>query len=117
MAELTSTQRSPAEPVAAPQRPPSPGRGRRHRFFGWNVVGAGLAVQTVQGGLMQQAYGTYAVALREEFGWSSTTLSAGYSLNRLESGLLGPVHGWALQRFGSRAVMQSGTVVMAVGLI
>jgi MFS family permease len=80
-------------------------------------VGAGLAVQTIQGGLMQQAYGTYAVALREEFGWSSTMLSAGYSLNRLESGLLGPLHGWALQRFGPRAVMQFGTVVMSIGLI
>lgn len=81
------------------------------------MVSAGLAVQTIQGGLMQQSYGTYAVALREEFGWSSTMLSAGYSLNRLESGLLGPVHGWALQRFGARAVMQFGTVFMAIGLM
>lgn len=90
---------------------------RRRRFYGWNVVGAGLAVQTVQGGLMQQAYGSYAVELKADFGWSSTMLSAGYSLNRLESGLLGPAHGWALQRFGPRAVVQFGTVVMTVGLI
>ncbi|MFN0027614.1 MAG: MFS transporter [Acidimicrobiales bacterium] len=87
------------------------------RFRGWRVVRAGLAVQTLQGALMQQAYGSYAVALRGEFGWSSTILSAAYSLNRLESGLLGPVHGWALQRFGVRRVMQFGTVVMAAGLM
>lgn len=91
--------------------------GKRRRFWGWNVVGAGLVVQTLQGGLMQQAYGSYAVVLKEEFGWSSTMLSAGYSLNRLESGLLGPIHGWALQRFGIRPVMQFGSVIMAVGLM
>ena len=78
---------------------------------------AGLAVQTLQGGLMQQAYGAYAVVLKSEFGWSSTLLSAGYALNRFESGLLGPLHGWALQRFGVRRVMQLGTVIMAVGMI
>jgi sugar phosphate permease len=94
---------------------PAPGRGRR--FWGWKVVSAGLAVQTIQGGLMQQAYGTYAVALKDEFGWSSTMLSIGYSLNRLESGLLGPLHGWALQRFSARTVMQFGTVVMTIGFL
>lgn len=90
---------------------------QRERFRGWTVVKAGLAVQTLQGSLMQQAYGSYAVVLKAEFGWSSTIISAAYSLNRLESGLLGPVHGWALQRFGVRRVMQVGTVIMAVGLM
>jgi len=89
----------------------------RQRFWGWRVVQAGLAVQTLQGGLMQQAFGSYAVELKREFGWSSTLLSAAYSLNRLESGLLGPVHGWAMQRFGIKRVMQIGTVVMSIGLI
>ncbi len=92
-------------------------RADRPPFHGWRVVNAGLAVQTLQGGLMQQAYGSYAVVLKAEFGWSSTLISAAYSLNRLESGLLGPVHGWALQRFGARKVMQVGTVLMAVGLV
>ena len=92
---------------ASPKRP----------FHGWKVVRAGLAVQTLQGGIMQQAYGAYAVVLKAEFGWSSTLLSVGYSLNRFESGLLGPLHGWALQRFGVRRVMQVGTVIMTVGLM
>ena len=65
---------------------------------------------------MQQAFGSYAVALKREFGWSKTTFSAAYSLNRLESGL-GPLQGWALQRFGVKRMMQIGTVIMATGLI
>ena len=105
-ADPTPRAPAPAQAAADPEK-----------FRGWKVVRAGLAVQTLQGGLMQQAYGTYAVALKAEFGWSSTVLSAAYSLNRLESGLLGPLHGWALQRFGVRRVMQVGTVIMAVGLM
>jgi len=89
----------------------------RRSFHGWRVVRAGLGVQTLQAGLMQQAFGSYAVELKAEFGWSSTLLSAAYSLNRLESGLLGPIHGWALQRFGIKRIMQIGTVVMSVGLM
>lgn len=89
----------------------------RTPFWGWRVVRAGLGVQTLQGGLMQQAFGSYAVELKAEFGWSSTLLSAAYSMNRLESGLLGPLHGWALQRFGIKRVMQVGTVVMSIGLM
>lgn len=110
----------PSSRLPAPDPPPSeaePATPESAKFRGWRVVRAGLAVQTLQGALMQQAYGSYAVALKGEFGWSSTVLSAAYSLNRLESGLLGPLHGWALQRFGVRRVMQFGTVVMAVGLM
>lgn len=86
------------------------------KFWGWRVVSAALVVQTLQGGLMQQAFGSYAVALKREFGWSSTTFSAAYSLNRLESGL-GPLQGWALQRFGVKPMMRIGAVVMAIGLV
>jgi MFS family permease len=105
-----------AGPAPSRRRPTGTTAGRRG-FHGWRVVRAGLAVQTLQGGLMQQAYGSYAVELKGEFGWSSTVISAGYSLNRLESGLLGPAHGWALKRFGVRRVMQVGAVLMATGLM
>ena len=76
-----------------------------------------MAIQTVQSALMQQAYGSYSVVLRREFGWSATTLSAAFALNRLESGLLGPLHGWALGRFGVKRVMQGGALILATGLM
>ena len=65
--------------------------------------------------MLNQAYGNYTVVLKREFGWSSTMFSLGWSLIRLESGLLGPAHGWALDRFGVRRVMRFGVVVMAIG--
>jgi MFS family permease len=89
----------------------------RNGYYGWRVAWAGAIIQALHGLLMVQAYGQYAVFLQQHFGWSKTTLSAGYTLNRVESGLLGPFQGWALQRFGLRRVMRVGTVVMAVGFV
>ena len=86
-------------------------------FYGWKVVGAGSVINALQAGLIQQAFGSYAVVLEQEFGWSKTVFSAAYSFNRVESGLLGPIHGWALTRFGSRGVMRVGIVVLALGFV
>jgi len=86
-------------------------------FWGWRIVITGALTQTVVSGLIQHAYTNYSVLLREEFGWSTTLIAFGFAMNRLESGLLGPVQGWMLDRFGPRAVMRIGAVLMAVGLM
>ena len=80
-------------------------------------MGAGAAIQALHSGLMLQAYGNYVVLLQREFGWSKTLFSAAYSMTRAESGLLGPLQGWALDRFGTKAVMRLGVVVMTVGFV
>jgi MFS family permease len=86
-------------------------------FHGWKVAGAGAVILALQSALILQAFGSYAVILQERFGWSRTTISVAYSFNRAESGLLGPLHGWALHRFGSRRVMRVGAVVLMVGFV
>jgi MFS family permease len=85
------------------------------RFHGWRIAGAGAVLLALQSALILQAFGNYAVILQERFGWSKTTISVAYSFNRAESGLLGPIHGWALSRFGSRRVMRVGAVIMMIG--
>jgi MFS family permease len=90
---------------------------RSRVFYGWWMVAAGFGIQLMTGGLMNQAYGAYVVLLREEFGWSKTMLSAGFSMARFESGLLGPVEGWLIDRFGPRTVMRFGLVIFAIGFM
>jgi MFS family permease len=91
---------------------------RRGRGFqGWRIVGAGFVVQAIQSTVLNQAYTHYVVLLKRDFGWSSTVFSMGWALNRLESGLLGPLQGWALDRFGARKVMRVGIVLMSVGFL
>lgn len=105
-------------PTSALVSAPEPATATRPRVFhGWKVVGAGATVLTLQSALILQAFGNYAVILREQFGWSTTTISIAYSSNRAESGLLGPIQGWALDRFGSRRVMRVGALIALVGFV
>jgi MFS family permease len=87
----------------------------RRVFYGWWIVGAGFGLEVLIGALVFHAYGAYVVLLREEFGWSRTLFSAAFAMARAESAFLGPVQGWLTDRFGSRALMRAGMVVMGLG--
>lgn len=89
--------------------------GLRRPFYGWWIVGAAIVLQALPAGLLQQAYGSYVVLLEREFGWSRTALSGAFSAVRLEEGLLGPLQGWMLDRFGPRMVMRIGVVFFSGG--
>ncbi|MEM7339342.1 MAG: MFS transporter [Actinomycetota bacterium] len=86
-------------------------------FHGWKLVGAGAVIQALHSGFMLQAFGNYAVVLQRDFGWSRTLFSGAFALARAESGLLGPLQGWALGRFGPRIIMQIGVVIMSAGFV
>ena len=87
------------------------------RFYGWVIGGVGFVVNMLFGAMMFHAFGTYVVLLREDFGWSATSFSLAFALMRIESGLLGPIEGWAIDRFGPRAIMRVGVVLFSIGLI
>lgn len=86
-------------------------------FYGWWIVAAGAGMQFLQAAFLGQAYGAYVVVLNEQFGWSKTSLAAASSLREAESGVLGPIHGWMLDRFGPRKVSATGMVIMAIGFM
>lgn len=78
---------------------------------------AGSGLQLLHSALLGQAYGAYVVLLRDDFGWSKTMLSAASSLREAENGIMGPVQGWLLDRFGPRAVARTGVAVLGVGFM
>jgi MFS family permease len=90
---------------------------RRRVFYGWWIVGAGFGFEALIGGFLFHAYGAYVVMLREEFGWSTTLLSAAFAMARAESGIFGPIQGWLTDRFGPRALIRVGTVIFGVGYL
>lgn len=93
-------------------------RGQRGRrlFYGWWIAGGGFVINTLNGALLFHVFGTYVVLLQEDFGWSRTSFSFAFALMRVESGLLGPIEGWAIDRYGPRAVMRFGVTIFALGL-
>jgi MFS family permease len=86
-------------------------------FYGWKIVAAGSVTQLLVSGLFLQAYGAYVVLLHRDLGWSVTMLSAGYSLARTESAVLGPIQGHMLDRLGPRMVMRVGVMSLGVGFL
>jgi sugar phosphate permease len=81
------------------------------------MVASGFGLELLIGALLFHAYGSYAVLLREEFGWSKTMLSAAFAMSRAESGILGPIQGWLTDRFGPRALIRVGMIIFGVGLL
>ncbi len=92
-------------------------RPRGHWFYGWWIVGASGGVQYLASLLWMQSYGAYVVLLQAEFGWSKTVLAGAFALTRVESGLLGPLQGWLVDRFGTRPILRIGTLLFGLGFI
>ena len=86
-------------------------------FYGWWIVGAGMTIQIMVGGLMLQAFGVYAAVLKEEFGWGTLMFSMGFAMTRVESGALGPLQGWAIDKYGAGVVARIGIAVMGIGFL
>jgi MFS family permease len=84
-------------------------------FYGWWIVASAFVIHALGGGLFFHAFGAYFLYLQAEFGWSRTLISGAFSLARLEGGFLGPLQGWLISRFGSRAMCQVGLVLFALG--
>jgi sugar phosphate permease len=104
-------------PAGTVDRQGSPGGRRKGIFFGWWIVAGAFGTQVLLAGLFQQAYGTYAVVWIDEFGWSKTTVALAFSLLRTETGLLGPLQGWLLQRLSPKIVTRIGMILLGCGFI
>ena len=83
--------------------------GRRKLFYGWWMLSASVLVMTVISGLSVWANGLYVRPLEEEFGWSRAQVSLGFSAAILVSGIVGPLIGVWIDRFGPRSAMIFGS--------
>ena len=86
-------------------------------FYGWRIVAAGFVNQAIAAALIQRSFGAYAVLLRDEFGWSKTAIAGAFSLQQVENGILGPVQGWLIDRFGPRLSLRIGVILFGLGFI
>jgi MFS family permease len=92
-------------------------RPQGHVFYGWYIVGAAGGIQMLSGLLFMQSYGAYVVLLQEDFGWSKTMLAGAFALTRIESGILGPLQGWLVDKYGPRIILRIGIVIVGFGFI
>lgn len=90
---------------------------RPRLFFGWYIALASYAIHVLNGGLLFHAFSAYILPLQAEFGWSRAAVSGVFSMVRAESGILGPLQGWLIDRYGPRTVMRVGIFLFGLGYL
>lgn len=90
---------------------------QRARFDGWRMVSALAVTETVSFGILFYAFTVFVEPMRTELGWSTATITAGFSIGLVTSGLMAPLVGRWVDRFGTRGLMTVGSVVATVGLV
>jgi len=84
----------------------------RGSFYGWRITAASFTILFVSVGTGLYAPPVFLVPLQEQFGWSRAQISAGGAIGALVSGVLAPLVGVWIDRYGARILMTTGAVVM-----
>ena len=116
------TEASLLEPArsAAATAAESPARRRLRRpaiFYGWWIVLAGAAMMTLMGTFSYYGMGVFFNSIREDLGWNAAALGAALSLSRIQGGVLAPVVGVLIDRFGSRRLVLIGVLMTGSGFV
>jgi MFS family permease len=83
----------------------------------WWLVILGCITHAVNTGFSYFGMSAFFPSFEREFGWSRTAISGAFSLARIESGLLGPIEGYFVDRVGPRRIMYIGIVICTLGFI
>jgi MFS family permease len=85
-------------------------------FYGWVIVGVGIVVTCIGIGAML-SLSIFLQPIAEAMGWSRTGISTTALLNFLAMGVGSFAWGALSDRFGTRAVVLSGGVLLGLGLV
>jgi sugar phosphate permease len=86
-------------------------------FYGWWVVAACFSISLFIHGIIGFGFTALIEPLSSKFGWSYTQISFAGSLRGLEVGLLAPVIGLLIDRWGTRIFIMSGTVLCGLAML
>jgi MFS family permease len=90
---------------------------RQKLFYGWWIVGAGSLISLYTGGVIFFGFTALFEPIASEFEWSYVQVSLAASLRGMEMGLLAPLVGMIVDRWGPRRLILVGAVFMGSGLI
>jgi len=86
-------------------------------FYGWYIVGASCLISFYVSGSIYLGFTAAFEPIANEFGWSYTQVSFAASLRGLEVGLLVPVAGMLMDRWGPRRLVFGGVILSGLGLM
>ena len=84
-------------------------------FYGWVIVGVGMVVTCIGMGTMM-SLGVFLQPMSQDMGWSRAGISFAAVLNFLAMGFGSFFWGSLSDRFGTRAVVLAGGVLLGLGV-
>ena len=100
----------------------SPGRSRWPTnssgiYFGWYLLAGAAVINGLGGSVLWQGFTVFFIPVSESLNLTAWQTSLAFSLARAENGVLGPITGWALDKYGFRTLMFAGTTITGIGYI
>jgi len=86
-------------------------------FYGWYIVAACVTLNFYLSLVFFQGFQAFFLPISQEFHWDRATTSGAFSLRQLESGLLAPLLGFIVDRWGARNVILTSVLVTGAGMI
>ena len=86
-------------------------------FYGWWIVAGSFLISVYVGGAVYYGFTAFFEPIIEELGWSYAQVSFAASLRGLEAGILAPILGILVDRWGSRKLILLGSIIAAAGLL
>jgi MFS family permease len=94
---------------SAPERP--------RIFYGWYIVAASLVNLLYTGGVANFGFTAVFEPIADEFKWSYAQVSLASSLRGLEMGLLAPVVGFLVDKWGPKKMVFGGSIFLCLGFL
>jgi len=86
-------------------------------FYGWWIVISGCIISLMVRGTIVSGFTAFFDPIAKEFGWSSTQVSTAVSIRGIVLGLLSPVVGFLVGRFGARFMILTGILIIGGGFV
>ncbi len=90
---------------------------RRKIFFGYWMILAAFLCLAVNSGTGYYCFGVFVIPLQKELGWSRGEIMTAFTLFLLFSGLLSPLVGRLIDRYGAQKILAIGALIAGIGFI
>ncbi|MFC1894243.1 MFS transporter [Chloroflexota bacterium] len=89
-----------------------------HRvFYGWWIVAACFLISAYFSGVVGSGFTAFFEPIATDLGWSYAQVSIAASIRGFEAGLLAPLLGFLIDRYGARRLIFIGTATAGLGLL
>lgn len=86
-------------------------------YFGWYMLAGACVMNAFGGTVVWQGFAVFFIPVAESLGITYWQTSLAFALARAENGVLGPITGWALDRFGYIPLILFGAMMTGIGYI